>query len=608
MICRMCLLDSTEALKIFADEKCQFNIAATIAQHFWFEPKDDDPISNIVCNSCWWKIESFHIYYLSIEEAHRKLSERFSVKQEDSYHHRHADAGIQVYFKLEEDNSVEDSYENCVEGSEITVIETAEDMAGQDTTFDEEENNFNELVEASAVESEQVEEVLESSKEEVSIQIQTCSEEAATRRSKYLEAQKNLEEFIKIETVENALVNDDGDGDSDDAPLIRHKRKRRKTGHALSASDENSKSKTSKSTSNEYLLKSKEDDLKIAKHMKLKCDLCESDYPTFAEVKRHYRNVHKRKGYVVCCNKKLYKRVLILDHVNKHLNPDYFKCNECNKVFADKQCLKNHMIRHESDDAKLFRCEHCPRRFPKQYLLDQHKFIHTPQEERQYFCEDCGKAFPTNNLLQTHRRYVHENAYGQMCHICAKVIRGKRLFAKHQLEHAGVTEPRVQCEICGAWLKHQHSLKKHLMRHEEAQNQHICTMCGKVAPSKGALRSHIHYVHASARSFKCSVCDKGFKKAIVLKEHMTTHTGEVLYTCPHCPKTFNSHANMHAHRKKVHRKEWEERRKNRGCPTENLNTANDSSENGNNISEICENSLENLPENSINVVLYETVS
>lgn len=92
------------------------------------------------------------------------------------------------------------------------------------------------------------------------------------------------------------------------------------------------------------------------------------------------------------------------------------------------------------------------------------------------------------------------------------------------------------------------------------------------------------------------------------QEHMTTHTGEVLYTCPHCPKTFNSHANMHAHRKKVHRKEWEERRKNRGCPTENLNTANDSSENGNNISEICENSLENLPENSINVVLYETVS
>lgn len=41
---------------------------------------------------------------------------------------------------------------------------------------------------------------------------------------------------------------------------------------------------------------------------------------------------------------------------------------------------------------------------------------------------------------------------------------------------------------------------------------------------------------------------------------MTTHTGEVLYTCPHCPKTFNSNANMHAHRKKMHFKEWQEYR------------------------------------------------
>lgn len=52
---------------------------------------------------------------------------------------------------------------------------------------------------------------------------------------------------------------------------------------------------------------------------------------------------------------------------------------------------------------------------------------------------------------------------------------------------------------------------------------------------------------------------------------MTTHTGEVLYTCPHCPKTFNSNANMHSHRKKVHRKEWEEKRLQRRCNTSTQN-------------------------------------
>lgn len=42
---------------------------------------------------------------------------------------------------------------------------------------------------------------------------------------------------------------------------------------------------------------------------------------------------------------------------------------------------------------------------------------------------------------------------------------------------------------------------------------------------------------------------------------MATHTGIALYTCPWCPKTFNANGGLHAHRKRQHRLEWEENRR-----------------------------------------------
>lgn len=38
---------------------------------------------------------------------------------------------------------------------------------------------------------------------------------------------------------------------------------------------------------------------------------------------------------------------------------------------------------------------------------------------------------------------------------------------------------------------------------------------------------------------------------------MAVHLGITLYTCPYCPKAFNSNANMHSHKKKIHFPEWQ---------------------------------------------------
>ena len=40
------------------------------------------------------------------------------------------------------------------------------------------------------------------------------------------------------------------------------------------------------------------------------------------------------------------------------------------------------------------------------------------------------------------------------------------------------------------------------------------------------------------------------------QEHMASHTGDVLYSCDFCDRTFNSSANRASHRKKMHPQQW----------------------------------------------------
>lgn len=156
--------------------------------------------------------------------------------------------------------------------------------------------------------------------------------------------------------------------------------------------------------------------------------------------------------------------------------------------------------------------------------------------------------------------------YTHICEICAKPFNNKLYYDLHKkLTHSTTEIPKVQCQICGLWVKHEYRLKIHMKNHEENDEpdnkEYFCNYCGIKKNTKKALVSHVGYIHLSERKFKCNVCEKAFKREIELKEHMATHTGDVLYNCEYCTKTFNSKANMYAHTKRSHSVEWAEKRK-----------------------------------------------
>ncbi|XP_037945421.1 zinc finger protein 729-like [Teleopsis dalmanni] len=261
-------------------------------------------------------------------------------------------------------------------------------------------------------------------------------------------------------------------------------------------------------------------------------------------------------------------------HVETHFrNVDYkieqntIKCTKCDIIFEDKKSFKRHcqeMHAVKSENKKLYPCQNCDKVLTTKTTLEYHiNAYHVPESEFRYICteHDCNKKFPSERKLKEHAK-LHDPESTFICDKCGKILRNKSKLKKHhQMKHSDepvpMPEPK-QCPICHAWLKNAPGLRKHILgMHDTSGVEHRCPICSKVSSNAQALKRHIFFNHKCERKYKCNMCEKAFKRPTNLKEHISTHTGEILYTCPYCPMTFKSNANMYRHRQRSHHAELE---------------------------------------------------
>ncbi|KAL9915466.1 uncharacterized protein ACN427_002730 isoform 1-T1 [Glossina fuscipes fuscipes] len=305
----------------------------------------------------------------------------------------------------------------------------------------------------------------------------------------------------------------------------------------------------------------------------MRCPKCQLLVRCFGDMRAHFRISHNDDhGFVECCGRRFITRKTLAEHVYVHWNPDHFKCSSCNKTCLDSKQLETHENTHlpnprPSKYKKTFQCDKCPKTFSSKASFEHHSFAkHVPKEEFKFECPECKKKLPTDRKLKEHLKYSHDPQSSVICDKCGKTLKSGYSLKKHnEIEHSDKPKPPPepqQCEICGTWLRHLSGLKQHMKSlHEDTNIEHRCHICNKTSSTARALRRHIYHNHECARKFKCTLCEKAFKRAQDLREHTSVHTGEVLYTCPNCPMTFFSNANMYKHRQRLHRAEWEADRK-----------------------------------------------
>ncbi|KAL3310892.1 hypothetical protein Ciccas_010535 [Cichlidogyrus casuarinus] len=90
------------------------------------------------------------------------------------------------------------------------------------------------------------------------------------------------------------------------------------------------------------------------------CRLCDKIFPYLSDLKRHLTShLPKEAGMYSCeiCSKTFKQKRLLTAHLQVHQNPDFFSCAYCNRCYATKSYLDNHISsKHALQVEKRPRC------------------------------------------------------------------------------------------------------------------------------------------------------------------------------------------------------------------------------------------------------------
>ncbi|XP_065561613.1 zinc finger protein 239-like isoform X1 [Artemia franciscana] len=187
-----------------------------------------------------------------------------------------------------------------------------------------------------------------------------------------------------------------------------------------------------------------------------------------------------------------------------------YKCDMCQKSFAQKNHLTSHLKFHTRE--KQFQCELCKNYFSRRSNLNVHMRTHTG--EKPYVCEICGKGFTQTYNLTIHMR-----------------------------SHTG--EKPFKCELCNKSFTKLQSLTIHMRTHT-GERPYTCEICGRGFIQMPTLIIH-RRTHSGERPYKCQICMKSFIHMQSLSLHMGTHTGVKPYECKVCKKKFAQRPSLIKH-------------------------------------------------------------
>lgn len=179
-------------------------------------------------------------------------------------------------------------------------------------------------------------------------------------------------------------------------------------------------------------------------------------------------------------------------------------------------------------------------------IEEQLKEKHDRSKEDSYIkalfkCQLCVLTFHNQAALNNHTKKHCESFGPHECPICSIRFPEFDQLYRHRIKHS----LRLICDLCNKRLWSKEAFKAHLVAHTV---DYPCPVCGKRYNVRKSLQCHIRYKHGPGLKYRCDTCGKGYASKSTFAEHVQSHSGEPLHTCPICSKTYFLTSSYENHR------------------------------------------------------------
>lgn len=410
---------------------------------------------------------------------------------------------------------------------------------------------------------------------EVLTEIKTEEEDDALRLEentlKIVEALGEVEDLGKVEPVckveikhegpKNSIEHEDSQSDNDvdnvmptsseensngsdsDVPLARRLLKaKKKRKRALKKRVQRARLRKEKSDNDEL-------NVLIRQHMDITCHKCSEagadngeTFDSFYRLRVHFKKEHDSYGYIVCCNRKWATKTGLAEHLQNHepSKADHSRCVDCNCIFKDKSSYANHMfLVHTPEDQKQFKCDRCSKAFAAEDLLNSHLKWHEEVEKKNHYCEKCNKYFLSARNLENHNLSHHN--FGESSSVIKQSV--DEIFEQQTEEHPVLLEPSKSKRTAEDIAKEDDLIRQFISLN--------CSKCDFVGETFNKLSYHALKVH-NMNSHAVICCDRRFGKRQRLYEHCLRHLNPDHFKCDLCGKTYADSSGLQIHKWWIH--------------------------------------------------------